>query len=208
VSQVRSAPASGSAPRRRADAQRSIEAILDAALGVIVAEGQVSMSAIAREAGVSRVTLYAHFATAESLVEAVLERAVAEAHAVLDLPDCDGGPAETLAALLRASWQILARYRNLYAAASSVLSPARLRAHHQPVLGRIEELIARGRSSGDFRTDLPDSWLVATVYALLHQTAEEVNAGRLALDQAGDVVTATLLSALGARTTARGDRSR
>src|SRR5882672_8927764 len=132
--------------RRRADAQRSIDAILDAALAGIMADGQVTMAAIARAAGVSRVTLYAHFATPEALLEAALHRAVTHTSAILDEQDIDQGqPAETLRRLVGSSWQILDGYRHLYAAASTTLGPTRLRNHHEPVLGRMEALIARGQ---------------------------------------------------------------
>jgi AcrR family transcriptional regulator len=186
--------------RRRADAERSIEAILDGALECILADAQVNMAAIARAAGVSRVTLYTHFPTREALLNAALQRAVAHASAILAAQDIEQGPVPAaLARLLGSSWQILNRHRNLYAAASATLSPAQLRAYHEPVLGRVEGLIARGQQGGELRTDLPRSWLVATVFTLLHQTAEEINAGRLDADQAPAILTATVLSALTAQ---------
>lgn len=183
--------------RRRADAERSIEAILDAALDGILAAGEVNVAAIARAAGLSRVTLYAHFPTREELLEAAVNRALALTDDVLSEIPLDGRPAaEALSDLLRSSWPSLERYRNLYAVASAALPPPRLRALHDPVFGRIEELVARGQADGVFRTDLPRAWLVATIYAVMHQAAEEVGTGRLAADQAGEVVTATILSML------------
>jgi TetR/AcrR family transcriptional regulator, mexCD-oprJ operon repressor len=59
-------------------------------------------------------------------------------------------------------------------------------------MARVERLIARGQVQGEFRTDLPRSWLVATFYSLMHSAAEEVDAGRLDPDQAAGVLTATL----------------
>jgi TetR/AcrR family transcriptional regulator, mexCD-oprJ operon repressor len=52
--------------------------------------------------------------------------------------------------------------------------------------------IARGQVQGEFRTDLPRSWLVATFSSLMHSAAEEVDAGRLDPDHAAGVLTATL----------------
>ncbi|MGH3320496.1 MAG: TetR/AcrR family transcriptional regulator [Streptosporangiaceae bacterium] len=75
--------------RRRADAGRSIESILDAALNGILTEGELNMSAVARDAGLSRVTLYAHFPTREALLEAVLRRAVSLAALVIDDADIE-----------------------------------------------------------------------------------------------------------------------
>lgn len=60
------------APRVRADAQRNRELILEAARAAFSSgAGQVSLEAIARDAGVGIGTLYRHFPTRESLVEVV-----------------------------------------------------------------------------------------------------------------------------------------
>jgi len=183
--------------RRRADAERSIEAILDAAQECIQADGDLKMAAVARAAGVSRVTLYAHFPNREALLGAALARAMQTVHDVLSDADLDEGPApQALTRMLGSSWQVLARHRNLYMVATASLSPADLRTHHEPALASIENLVARGQADGEFRTDLPQDWLVTTIYTLLHLAAEELNAGRLVADQARDVVTASILSLL------------
>lgn len=195
--------------RRRADAERSIAAILDAALSTVPHDGDFNMSAIARAAGVSRVTLYSHFPTREALVDAALQRAFAQTHdALTELPLDDGPPQEVLERLLGSSWQVLERHRNLYLVASSNLPPEKLRGYAEMVLGRIERLLARGRAEGAFRTDLPPDWLVATVYTLMHLAAEEVGSGRRGPGEAGELVTATIMSLLTAGAPAEGVNSR
>lgn len=187
----------GAARPRRSDAERSIEAILDAALEILTAGGTFSMTAIARAAGVSRVTLYAHFPTRENLVEATLDRGVARAAETLRMLSLEDMPAsQALAQLVRSSWQILYRQRNIYMLAATTLSPSVLRAYHEPVLGRVEKLVLRGQVDGDIRADLPLQWLVATIYSLMHLAAEQLSAGQLAPEHAGDVMTTTVLSLL------------
>ncbi|NBH03476.1 TetR family transcriptional regulator [Amycolatopsis sp. SID8362] len=182
--------------RRRADAERSIAAILDAAATSLGTQPQISMAELARTAGVGRVTLYAHFPSREAVLEAVLERTIAEAGVVLEESKPEDGPAdEALRRLLRSSWQALDRHRRLFEVAQRELGPARLREFHDPAIDRIDKLVARGRQDGVFRTDLPLSWLVTTVYTLLHAAAEDVNAGRLPHEDAGNVLEATLMSA-------------
>ncbi len=184
----------------RADAERSIEAILDATLGELATTGDANMAAIARAAGVSRVTLYSHFPTRENLVERTVARAIADARQVFAELDLVSGPApEVLAALLGSNWETLNRYRNLYAAAVRMLPPGRFKALHDPLFGPIKALVSRGQSEGDFRTDLPLNWLVATIYGLMHQGAQEVNARRRPATRAAGVVTETVLSAITAR---------
>jgi TetR/AcrR family transcriptional repressor of mexCD-oprJ operon len=183
--------------RRRADAERNVAAIIDAAMDEILTSRDVNIAAVARAAGVSRVTLYTHFATREALLEAVTDRAIAQANQLAAGLKLDEGPArEALSRLLRSQWRTLDRYRTLYAVAATGLPEPQLRALHAPLFGRVKRLISRGQAEGQFRTDLPQNWLVATVYGLMHQAAEEVNAGRLTPRKAGDTVTATVLSAL------------
>lgn len=183
--------------RRRADAERNSEAILDAALGCFSEQPDASMTSIAQAAGVSRVTLYTHFPSREDLLARVLDRAVAGAAVVLDAEALDDGPAvEALSRLVRSSWHVLARYRNLMTAANAALSPRQVRGYHKAVLQRVERLIARGRDDGSFRTDLPRSWLVTVFYSLIHAAADEVGAGGLKQRDAADVLEATLLGAL------------
>src|SRR5215218_1847127 len=64
--------------RRRADAERSVARILDAAVDALASDPEASMAGIAHRAGVVRATIYVHFPTRESLIEAVTERAIAE----------------------------------------------------------------------------------------------------------------------------------
>lgn len=187
------------APRRRADAERNMAAILDTALVSLTEQPQVSMAAIARAAGVGRVTLYAHFPSREVLLEAVLDHAIAQASAVIKAEDLDGLRAdEALGELLRSSWHVLDRHRRLFEIAQRELGPVRLRQHHDQAMARVEKLLVRGQDDGIFRTDLPRRWLVTTVYSLLHAAGEDVNAGRLRHDDAADVLEATLLPALAA----------
>ena len=71
-------PAERSAPRRRrADAERSVAAILDAGLEALASDPDSSMSEIARRAGVVRATIYVHFPTRTALLDAVMEYAIA-----------------------------------------------------------------------------------------------------------------------------------
>jgi TetR/AcrR family transcriptional regulator, mexCD-oprJ operon repressor len=187
------------AARRRADAERNIAAILEAGLVCFSRNPDASVAEVARAAGVGRVTLYGHFPSRQELMDAVFAHALAKANTVLDAEVIDHGAAsEALSRLIRSSWPILAQHRGLLAAAQRDLPPARIRQHHDQTMARVERLIARGQDEGDFRTDLPRPWLVATFYSLMHAAAEEVDAGRLDPAQAGGVLATTILAALAA----------
>jgi AcrR family transcriptional regulator len=184
---------------RRSDAERNVEAILDAASSLFRTRVDASMTEIAKAAGLGRVTVYGHFESREHLVEALLARATSEAERIVAAGELDRGSApEALARLVRTSWRTLDRHRGLHAVAARTLPPERLRQHHLGVLQHLDGLVERGQEAGDFRADLPRDWLVSVVYAVMHNAADEVDAGRLAADDAADALVATLTGALAA----------
>ena len=102
---------------QREVAERNAEAILDAAEELLRSQGHVNISAVAVQAGVSRVTVYAHFPTWQALLEAAVERAVRRTMAALQSVRPDDGPTvEALDRMLAAAWQHLASYQAMAAA--------------------------------------------------------------------------------------------
>jgi TetR/AcrR family transcriptional regulator, mexCD-oprJ operon repressor len=185
--------------RRRADAERNIEAILDAAQICFRRDPAASMTEVARTAGVGRVTLYGHFPSREALLQAVFERTLHRANTALETVDVDDGPAdEALVRLIDSSWRILDEHRSLLAAALDHLGQDWVRERHADALARAERLIARGQADGVFARDLPLAWLVTTFYTLMHAAAQEADQGTLPPETAPAVLTRTLLSALAA----------
>jgi TetR/AcrR family transcriptional repressor of mexCD-oprJ operon len=189
-------PPQAKTPPRRADAQRNIAAILDAAVTTLGSDPEASVSEIARAAGVGRVTLYGHFPNRADLVEAALAKAITDGHAALDEVDLAGDPRQALARLIGSSWFLVNRSRALLLAAQGVLPPGRIRELHAGPAERVERLVERGRQEGAFRTDLPTSWLVGVLHSVMHSAADEINAGRLTADHAAAYITATVLAAL------------
>jgi len=180
---------------QRADARRNVAAILDAATDCLARDPEVSIAGIAAAAGVGRITLYGHFKTRAELVDAVLARAIEHADEVLDATDTGGDPADALARLVAASWQIVHEFRNILLAAHRELPAERIRGVHDPILRRVRSLIARGQRAGTFRTDLPGSWLATTAFSLMHAAAEDAAAGRVKPGEAAGFIAATLQAA-------------
>jgi AcrR family transcriptional regulator len=189
-------PTEGRPAPRRADARRNVAAILTAATESLATNPDTNMAEIAAAAGVGRMTLYGHFPTRAELVDAVLTRTVAQAHETLDAVDVSGEPRQAVARLVAGSWRIVDQFRNVLTAAERELPPDRIRAAHDPVLGRVFALIERGQEAGAFRADLPVSWLTTLALTVMHAAATEVTAGRMTADEAPSVVTSTLLAAL------------
>src|SRR5215470_6654461 len=193
---MQSSDARGTARRaQRADARRNIAAILDAATDCLARDPEMSIADIAAAARVGRITLYGHFKTRAELVDAVLARTIEHADAILDATDADGDPADALARLVAASWQLVHQFSNILLAAHRELPAERIRGVHDPILRRVHSLIGRGQRAGTFRTDLPDHWLATTVFSLMHAAAEDAAVGRIKPGDGAGLITATLQAA-------------
>jgi AcrR family transcriptional regulator len=185
--------------RRRADADRSVAAILAAALEALASDPDSSMAEIARRAGVVRATIYVHFPTRESLLDAVMERAVAQvAQATSDAEPQRGQPREALERVLRATWQKLDQFHALLAINTSRLSARELRRRHLPVTTQFAPLIERGQKEGAFRRDLPVSWHLAVIRAIVHTASSELQSGRIAETEVEAAMLTTVIAAIGA----------
>jgi AcrR family transcriptional regulator len=182
---------------RRADAERNIQAIIDAALEALASDPDASMAEIARRAGVVRATIYMHFPTREALLDAVMENAVAQvAEATRAAEPTQGEPEEALQRVLRATWHKLSDFQTLLAINTSRLSAKELHRRHQPVMTQFVPLIERGQEKGVFRSDLPVSWHLAMIRAIAHAASAEVRSGRIPASEVEPAMLTTALAAV------------
>lgn len=184
---------------KRADAVRNVERILDAAIACLSQRGNATMADIAKEAGLGRVTLYAHFDSRPALIDAVVARVIARGEQTLAAVDLAGDAREALARLIRSSWQLVDQSRSVIAAAEEELSPERIRQLHDGPATRVESLIERGRSEGLFRSDMPTAWQVSMLHQILHGAGGEISAGRLDAADAADLIVKTVFALLDVR---------
>lgn len=184
------------ADHRRATAERNVEAILDAAESLLEEGTAASIAAVATRAGVSRVTVYAHFETRGAILEAVVKRAVTRATVAFE--EATSGAASAGEALERAievSWEKLSRHTAIAQAAAAQLSPETLRRTHEAGYAHARQMFEAGMKQGDFRTDVPVAWLVSVYHALLHAAGDDVRAGRLDGATALHALTTTMRAA-------------
>jgi AcrR family transcriptional regulator len=182
---------------RRADAERNTTAIIQAALEALANDPDASMAEIARRAGVVRATVYMHFPTRESLLDSVMEHAVAQvAEATREAEPTQGDPEEALERVLRATWHKLSDFHALLAINTSRLSAKELHRRHQPVMTLFVPLIERGQKDGVFRNDLPVSWHLGMIRAIAHTASAELRSGRIDESRVEDALISTAQSAL------------
>ncbi|WP_254705457.1 TetR/AcrR family transcriptional regulator [Streptomyces vilmorinianum] len=183
-------------PRRRADAERSRAAVLDAAVRLLAERPDAGMAAIATAAGVTRQTVYAHFGTRDALLEAVADRITDDAMAAMD--EAEAAEESALGSLLRLQdigWRLFERHPVLLQLGSAEAD----RTRHEPVIARLTRLIENGQSTGEFAPTPPATWLVAAVTALSHAAGDEAAAGRLTVQEAATCLRTATLAVLEAR---------
>ena len=186
-----------SARKRRADAERSIEAIIDGALKTLASDPDASMAEIARRAGVVRATIYMHFPTRESLLDAVMENATGQvAEAIRGAEPDRGEPREAVERVLRATWKQLSEFHNILQININRLSAKELYRRHLPMTSQFIPLLERGQAEGVFRSDVSATWLIAAVRAIVHAASTELQNGRLSEADVERTMLTTALAAI------------
>ena len=156
-------------PARRSDAARNREQLLAVATRVIASgDGTPSMRAIAAEAGVGIATLYRHFPTRESLVEAVYQdqvtRLVVGARELLaQLP-----PAAALRNWMDLFGEWIAAKNGMLDTLLAMIKSGEI-AHAQTrteLLTAIAEILDAGREAGDLRADVTAEDIAASLVGI------------------------------------------
>jgi AcrR family transcriptional regulator len=156
-------------PSLRSDATRNRQQLLAVATRVIASgHGTPSMRAIASEAGVGIATLYRHFPTRESLVEAVyrdqVTRLVTGAHELLaQLP-----PAAALRKWMDLFGDWIAAKHGMLDTLLAMISSGEI-SHAQTrteLLAAINEILDAGRAAGDLRADITAEDIAASLIGI------------------------------------------
>jgi AcrR family transcriptional regulator len=141
-------------PTLRADAQRNLERVLDAATEVFAASGpDSSIDEIARRAGVGHATVFRRFPTKEALMVAVIERRVEELRALVHeaLGAADAG---------QAFFDFIWKVSELHASARG-LHECLVHCHDHPGSVELEQLaeklVRRAQKAGAVRGDVKPS---------------------------------------------------
>lgn len=161
----------------RADARRNARRLLDAAAELLAADPLVSLEQVAAHARVSRTTLYHHFPSRETLLDALTNRSVSEVCAALESAHpTEGSAAEAMDRALKSTWQVVGHYRGLVLINPRRLGRTELRRRLEPALDPLRSLIARGQRTGEFDPELPPDWLLGLLTDMIHAASAQVSA--------------------------------
>jgi AcrR family transcriptional regulator len=166
----------------RADAQRNLDALLEAAKAVFASSGvDAPVREIATKAGVGVATVYRHFPQRADLVAAVFRREVDACAAAAPVLAREHEPGEALARWLRRYTSFIATKRGLAAALRSGdpafdALPAYFRQHLEPA---VQALLDAAVTAGQVRDDVEPYDLLRAVGNLASATGDDGTAHSL-----------------------------
>ena len=192
----------------RADARRNADRILAATADLLAGEPGVSLEQVAKRAGVSRATLYHHFAGRDALLDALTERSIGEVAAAIEAAHPrEGRSTYAMERVLRAAWPVIGRYRGLVIVNPRRLDRAELRSRLEPAFGPVRALIIRGQRAGEFDPEVPADWLIGVITDVIHAASRQVLAGTMNPEDAERALLRTAGAALAAHAVAAGTSS-
>ena len=139
----------------RADAQRNLERVLDAAAELFAERGcGVSVDEIAAGAGVGHATVFRRFPTKDALIAAVVARQIAALTAFVEQALGEDDAGEAFRAFVWHAAELHARDRALYEGFSRCACVADVAEAKAELTGQVEQLIERAQNAGALRPDI------------------------------------------------------
>jgi AcrR family transcriptional regulator len=153
----------------RADAERSVRSILEAAERVLSADPAASMEQVAEAAGVARTTIHRRFANRQALLDAMAVTAMAQVSEAIEAGRPETAP--PLVALHQITANVLRTKMSWQFALGQPATPgsAAAEAQHE-VERRCLELLGRVRDLGVLDADTDLDWTRRVYYALIGES--------------------------------------
>ncbi|WP_371740807.1 TetR/AcrR family transcriptional regulator [Frigoribacterium sp. CFBP 13712] len=188
-------PSTRRAPRRDATANR--EALMAAAVRLLNTDPGVPLEAIAAEAGLSRRSVYGHFATRDDLVREVTLRGAARIGAAAVVQPSSSDPVVQLAALGARLWSEVEHVR--------VMAQLTVRGPLMHVVGEalaplrafVRETVRRGVVEGRMRSDIDVDTLAHLVEGAALSVLDEATARDLGRAEGHRLVMLAVLAVVG-----------
>ena len=180
------------------------EAILEAAFALIIEKGYdaLTMEALAARVGISRQTLYHHFASREDIVLRAVLTLMEQGLAAIQSFDLSLPPVERLKRVVR--WLLESRFQPATAALVKVrhsLMSVKSHPDYQRAFERrvsaLAEIVAAAQEAGELRADLPPRLIVQMLLGLVSASYEElIAAGQTTLPEATEAVITVFFTGL------------
>lgn len=162
----------GSTRPLRADAERTVRTILEAAERVLARDPAATMEEIAVAAGVARTTVHRRFSTREALIAALGEWASRQLEAAVDQARPDTAP--PLVALYQATANVLrVKISWSFSMDTALATGDEVAEIQRRILDTCDRLFRRLQDSGALRRDVDPAWARRVYYALIHETCQD-----------------------------------
>lgn len=190
-------PALAPAKPLRADTERTVRAILEAAEQVLSANPAATMEQIAEAAGVARTTVHRRFASRDALIHALSAWAAHQFHEAVEAAHTDTAPPAV--ALYQVTANVL-RVKVGWGFGMSALpdDAPEVVDVHRDVRAKCDRLLLRLREAAVLPPDADLNWAWRVYYALIHAASTEAREGDAAVDALATRVVDTLLHGIGA----------
>ena len=162
----------------RADAERTVQTIMEAAERTLARNPAATMEEIAAAAGVARTTVHRRFTTREALITSLAIWASRQLEAAVDEARPETTP--PLVALYQATANVLRVKISWGFSMSTTLAKGN---EVEEIQGRVvaacDRLFRRLQETGVLRADVDPVWARRVYYALIHEVCQDASAGRL-----------------------------
>jgi AcrR family transcriptional regulator len=168
--------------------------LLDAAAEALVADPAASLAEVAAAAGIGRTTLHKHYATRDDLMRAVAHRAIDLWSAAIDdvAGGADGGLRSLVEAMIPIGPQLAFLWRSpIFDHVPEIVE------RWVAVEARSKDIVLRAQANGVIAPDVPQWWLLQSLYSIVYVASESIRSGHLAPRDAARLVLSTYLRGLG-----------
>ncbi len=166
--------------KKHAKIAQSRAAIEEAGIEVLLRNPDAGMSEIALAAGVGRATLYRHFDSRETLIQALAVKCLEDTDVLIAPLKAQGLKGrQAIEATIDVLMPMASRYRFLMSLRDLASDDRKTNLIYKRQLEEFSVLVQQAQDAGEFSSELPVTWIVGSFDALLNNAWLLVELGKM-----------------------------